>query len=760
MLSIILAISIFSVSSDTIKVKGTQNISYRLFTNDSNLCFQYKTNKNWSAPKIIDKNVSEYVMTVTTGDYIHIVLAKQGRIYYKTTNVSTGEIRQDREPEWSREVQISQPEEPCTEPASNISTNVSREYLCVTWQTPLESNPSQVEKWQRARWLTDTPFKWETPQNISLDIMLTAGVPYSLNNRNSIQMKRICFLNAGQYTGSAGIPICCDSDHNGLNEIIFSTAIPTRWEIWEYRPNNRYERVFVDYGAYPGPPGITTGNFDPYDVGDIDRDSLIDLVGPNRDVSVNQDTLYNVVSTQESPNYHCYPESLSWSYRYAYNMAVSQPFYFSIDLDNDVRTEIISATPTSQISTGIWENVRNNQNELVWHRSVGAYSFVFNDFDLDGRKEFATADLGSSGRVSVYENTGPNQYEMSYQDTVRLPNGLDVFSGNDLDGDGRPEFFVGFARWVGGYVYDFFLYMWKATANNTYERTLIDQKRISPVSSSTGRRSKCGDIDGDGIDELVWATPTRLFVYKATGINQFQQVWQWYQDHGTNECVIVNIYDMNKNGYNEIVVGGSGKTSIFEVEAVRLFRPNGGETFQGDSNEVIRWQTFYPPRCDSLSLYYSTDNGRTYLPLASNISASDTSYLWTVPNVNSDSCKIKIIAYGPGWQYDESDGIFRITSTGIEENRNPLTALRFSLKVFPNPAKSQTAIRYSLPAQSKVSLQLYDISGRLVKTLVNEQKKQGIYKLNLNTKDLSAGVYFLSLQSVSKRIIERLVIIK
>ncbi|MCX8015431.1 MAG: T9SS type A sorting domain-containing protein, partial [candidate division WOR-3 bacterium] len=42
-------------------------------------------------------------------------------------------------------------------------------------------------------------------------------------------------------------------------------------------------------------------------------------------------------------------------------------------------------------------------------------------------------------------------------------------------------------------------------------------------------------------------------------------------------------------------------------------------------------------------------------------------------------------------------------------------------------------------------LQLYDISGRLVKTLVNESKQAGNYTLTFNAKTLSTGIYFVRL---------------
>ena len=729
MLAIILAISLFSVSQDTIQVKGTSNINYRIFTNDSNLYFQCKTNKNWTVPITIDKgNISEYAMTATSGDYIHLVWCKDGRVYYKTNQMPI--TRQDTI-RWECNIAISEPE--LTESAPNLSIYTQGDYIYVNWQASRVGDPNHIEKWRRQRWLKDTPFIWETPENISENIKQSNDNLHSSTNRDPIQMKRVTFLQAGLYHEAHGNVICVDSDHNGLNEIIFHT-IPNRWEVWEYRPFNRYELVFADSVPYPLLLGINTVDFLPYDVGDIDGDSLTDLTGHNVDEV--PDTTYNIVPTQESPNYHSYPESLSWYYRFSEgNYAWSCPIYFAPDLDNDGRKEIICRYDAN---TTIFENTTNNQNQHVWDFYIPSWSFAFGDFDQDSLKEFVTAELGSLGRVSVYENTGPDQYEMTYQDTVHLPNGLDVFSGSDLDGDGKPEFFVAFAVVP---TRTFYLYMWEATGNNSYQRTLIDQKTVS-VTMTTGRRSKCGDIDGNGIDELVWATPTQLFVYKATGNNQFQQVWQWNQDHGTNQALLVNVYDMNNDGYKEIVVGGSGKTSIFEIEAVRVLSPNGGEVFHTDSTEVIRWQVFHPPRCDSLSLFYSVNSGRTYNLITRGLSGNDTTYLWTVPNVNSDSCKIKIIAYGPGWQYDESDGLFRITTTGIEES-SMFQVLPFTLQVSPNPAKSFFVVRVPSSIKSQM-LKMFDVSGKLVKEIDSPSAHNDkVAEMRVSLKGIKPGVYFI-----------------
>ncbi len=122
------------------------------------------------------------------------------------------------------------------------------------------------------------------------------------------------------------------------------------------------------------------------------------------------------------------------------------------------------------------------------------------------------------------------------------------------------------------------------------------------------------------------------------------------------------------------------------------------------------------------------------------------------------------------WQYTTGSEIATLSLAMTEGENNVMaqtTELKYPFLLYqsvPNPFRNQTTIRYSLPVEGKVSLQLCDISGRLVKTLVDEQKKPGNYKLTLNTKPasggLSAGVYFLYLQTESKRIIKRLVVVK
>lgn len=73
----------------------------------------------------------------------------------------------------------------------------------------------------------------------------------------------------------------------------------------------------------------------------------------------------------------------------------------------------------------------------------------------------------------------------------------------------------------------------------------------------------------------------------------------------------------------------------------------------------------------------------------------------------------------------------------------------FSLEQnFPNPFRSEgTTIRFTLPEKVKVNLSVYDMHGRLVKTLINETKDMGTHAIPFNTGTLTSGVYYYKMQA-------------
>ena len=89
---------------------------------------------------------------------------------------------------------------------------------------------------------------------------------------------------------------------------------------------------------------------------------------------------------------------------------------------------------------------------------------------------------------------------------------------------------------------------------------------------------------------------------------------------------------------------------------------------------------------------------------------------------------------------------------------------------YPNPFNPSTTIKYSIPSNKTplmrgvvgvfVTLKIYDILGREVETLVNEQQKAGNYEVNFDASTLSSGIYFYRLQSYSFVESKKMILIK
>ncbi len=66
---------------------------------------------------------------------------------------------------------------------------------------------------------------------------------------------------------------------------------------------------------------------------------------------------------------------------------------------------------------------------------------------------------------------------------------------------------------------------------------------------------------------------------------------------------------------------------------------------------------------------------------------------------------------------------------------------------YPNPFNPATAIRFNLPADARVKLQVYDMLGRIVATLVDGNLTSGYHEVNFDAKDLSSGMYLYRLET-------------
>jgi len=86
---------------------------------------------------------------------------------------------------------------------------------------------------------------------------------------------------------------------------------------------------------------------------------------------------------------------------------------------------------------------------------------------------------------------------------------------------------------------------------------------------------------------------------------------------------------------------------------------------------------------------------------------------------------------------------------------------KFSLSQnYPNPFNPGTKIYYDLPIPNYVVLKVYDLSGKEVMTLVNENQNAGRYEVNFDGSNLASGAYYYRLESGSNSLVRKMLLMK
>ena len=108
--------------------------------------------------------------------------------------------------------------------------------------------------------------------------------------------------------------------------------------------------------------------------------------------------------------------------------------------------------------------------------------------------------------------------------------------------------------------------------------------------------------------------------------------------------------------------------------------------------------------------------------------------------------------------------LFHITRAGVftsTGNNNTTTPDKFELSQnYPNPFNPTTTISFSLPTSQLVTIKVYDVVGREVKTLVNELRSAGTYDISFDASSLASGVYFYSLETENFKQTKKMLLVK
>ena len=338
-----------------------------------------------------------------------------------------------------------------------------------------------------------------------------------------------------------------DANENGKNEIYVyhpyfeNNGAHSSIRIYEQDYDSIYSIVYEF-------PDDTLGAI--FDLGDITGDGFLDILVrgfENRMYFFNQETSNSYIN---NPNfiYHPFPP-------------VFQPnnvtFY---DIDGDGSLEIIYYIFAGD-GDSLWAysnhvakyNPQINNYELIYYNRPQPDYYTngisIGDFDQDGKGNFATGSV--DGKFYIYEFVQETEYQVEFTKDLETANAYLTTFTEDMDGNGRPEIWIGGD--IGGVTR---LYAFEAVTLGVYEQ--VYQIDIIGLGSFIDGKMRYVDLDGDGKKEIFLTNANLAFGFKYNGEGNYYMDFVIKAPEFDSTYVIqsleeIDIADLDNDGIVEII---------------------------------------------------------------------------------------------------------------------------------------------------------------------------------------------------------------
>jgi outer membrane protein assembly factor BamB len=193
------------------------------------------------------------------------------------------------------------------------------------------------------------------------------------------------------------------------------------------------------------------------------------------------------------------------------------------------------------------------------------------------------------------------------------------------------------------------------------------------------------------------------------------------------------------------------------------FGNHGGKVVALDTSSSVHWYYQDSTSVDAPLLYeqgtlYVGTVGARFLAFYDDADSSiyETNSINTISKAYSKNAvlaKTNAVVHTPVWGTFQSNnqrtGVSNVKIiTDVKNKTNQLPTEYSISQNYPNPFNPSTIINYSVPKACLVTIKVYDLLGRVVQTLVNEQKSAGNYSVQFSANNgYSSGVYFYRMQA-------------
>jgi hypothetical protein len=127
----------------------------------------------------------------------------------------------------------------------------------------------------------------------------------------------------------------------------------------------------------------------------------------------------------------------------------------------------------------------------------------------------------------------------------------------------------------------------------------------------------------------------------------------------------------------------------------------------------------------------------------------NNNYYWKVAGINENGTG----DYSSIWN-------FHVSPIGINNYTSSIPKEYKLYNNYPNPFNPTTKIRFDIPKNSLVRIEVYDVTGREIQNLVNNELKAGTYECEFSGFKYSSGIYFYKLQADNYVSVKKMILVK
>ncbi|MBI5917498.1 MAG: T9SS type A sorting domain-containing protein [Bacteroidetes bacterium] len=152
---------------------------------------------------------------------------------------------------------------------------------------------------------------------------------------------------------------------------------------------------------------------------------------------------------------------------------------------------------------------------------------------------------------------------------------------------------------------------------------------------------------------------------------------------------------------------------------------------------------------NDLGVFSSVDNGLTWQTYQEGLTDAATVFDLKISPANR---KLRAATHGSGvFQRDLLEQPYVSASqAGLKE--------KFKLELFPNPASSWATLRYQLPDNQVVTIEILDKTGRVLKTVLREKQLKGKHEVAVPVAGLASGIFYCRMKTGSWVAVKKLVV--